>query len=190
MKAGASNVRLLTLIEGAWQDLAWIERELARRRGQPAGVGELFVALATAELAVEWAVIDRDPDTGEVVAVPADTFPGVGSGEVRVRAEAAGGPLALRCGFAVVVAADHLDPALRTGLLDPDAVARACARRSALAAGTLTPSRAELETDADPEYVAWIVEVLEPARRRMQRPRAHGNSLARFRHQRCQCFDS
>lgn len=127
----------------------------------PTEPGDLFVLAATADLPVEWAILDRR--AGEFLAIPADTRPLAGGADVEVPAGLSGGPLSLRCRFGVWLDADIFDPALRSGRLTPDIVAEAlqCFRR--LEAGDLEASPLAEEVDADPEYADWIREVSERA---------------------------
>jgi len=128
----------------------------------PAAPGDLFVLRATAELPVEWAILERRD--GRLLAVPADTNPAAGSGDLAVDAEALAGPLTLRCRFAVWLEAAVCDPELRTGSLAPETLnaARRCHRR--LAAGARLSSPLAEEVDVDIEYQDWLRDVLEPAR--------------------------
>jgi hypothetical protein len=128
----------------------------------PAAPGDLFVLRATAELPVEWAILEQRD--GRLLAVPADTNPAVGSGDLAVGAAAPAGPLTLRCRFGVWLAAEACEPGLRTGSLTPEtlAEARRCHRR--LAAGARLSSPLAEEVDVDIEYRDWLRDVLEPAR--------------------------
>ncbi|HSG39907.1 MAG TPA: hypothetical protein VLE27_09750 [Thermoanaerobaculia bacterium] len=125
--------------------------------------GDLFVLAATADLPVEWAILDRRP-SGELLAVPADTCPLAGSADVEVEEGAPGGPLVLRCRFGVWLAAGVFDPDLRTGSLAAETVADAlhCWRQGEAGRGEASPLAEEV--DADPEYVDWIRDVPERAR--------------------------
>jgi hypothetical protein len=125
--------------------------------------GDLFVLAATADLPVEWAILDRRP-SGELLAVPADTCPLAGSADVKVEEGAPGGPLVLRCRFGVWLAAGVFDPDLRTGSLAAETVADAlhCWRQGEAGRGEASPLAEEV--DADPENVDWIRDVPERAR--------------------------
>ncbi len=139
--------------------------ELERRRDQSAGPGDLFVLPATADLPVEWAVLERRSEGGgKLLVVPADTNPLVGSGDVEVGEEALGGPLSLRCRFGIWLDAGALEPELRSGTLAPETVAAALARYREAESGSLTPSSLAEEVDADSEYREWIREVPQRAR--------------------------
>jgi hypothetical protein len=136
-----------------------------------AAPGDLFVLAATAELPVEWAVLERRPGrpgfsgrAGELLVVPADTQPSAGSADVEVPAASPGGPLSLRCRFGVWVDAGLFAAAKRSGSLSPETVAEALQRFRRVEAGTLDPSPLAEEVDADPEYVDWIRDVPERAR--------------------------
>lgn len=142
------------------------EAELERRHGQPAGPGDLFVLPATADLPVEWAVLERRSEgRGKLLVVPADTNPLAGAADVEVGEEDPGGPLSLRCRFGVWLDAVWFDPELRSGTLAPKTVAEALDRHCQIESGMLEPSSLAEEVDADPEYQEWMREVPERARK-------------------------
>src|SRR6185295_7877789 len=157
--------RLEALTALARDHAAWSRAELERRHGQPAGPGDLFVLPATADLPVEWAVLERRPGgRGKLLVVPADTNPLAGTADVEVRENHPGGPLSLRCRFGVWLDSVSFDPDLRSGVLAPEAVAEALDRHRQVESGSLAPSPLAEEVDADPEYREWIREVPERAR--------------------------
>jgi hypothetical protein len=131
--------------------------------GGPAEPGDLFVLRATADLPMEWAILDRRPGE-ELLAVPADASPLAGSADVEVPATAPGGPLCLRCRFGTWLKSGLFEPGLRSGTLAPETVAAARQQVRRLEAGTLEPSSLAEEVDADSEYRDWIREVPERAR--------------------------
>ncbi|HEY4592169.1 MAG TPA: hypothetical protein VIJ61_07155 [Thermoanaerobaculia bacterium] len=131
--------------------------------GGPAEPGDLFVLRATADLPVEWAILDRRPGD-ELLAVPADASPFAGSADVEVPASAPGGPLCLRCRFGTWLDDRLFEPGLRSGSLAPETVAEARQQVRRLEAGTLEPSPLAEEVDADSEYRDWLREVPERAR--------------------------
>ena len=135
-----------------------------RLGGGPLWPGDLFVLAATADLPVEWAVLERRTGGDEVLAVPADARPLAGSADVEVPATAPGGPLGLRCRFATWLNASLFEPGLRSGSLAPETVAEARQRVRLLEAGTLEPSPLAEEVDADSEYRDWVRDVPERAR--------------------------
>jgi hypothetical protein len=140
------------------------EAELERRRGQPVGLGDLFVLPATADLPVEWAVLERRPEGGgKLLVVPADTNPLAGAADIEVGEEDPGGPLSLRCRFGVWLDTSRFEPELRSGVLSPEAVAEALQRHREIESGSLAPSPLAEEVDADPEYREWIRDVPECA---------------------------
>lgn len=146
---------------------------LARRTGRPIEPGDLCVLPATAAYPVEWAIVERGfDDPGRLLAVPADTFPPVGTGDVEVPESDPAGPLRLRCRHALWVGEATLGPARRTGVLAPRWLREAGARHDALAAGTLPPSSLAEEMEADPEYRDWEQDVLEPAQAALAREAA------------------
>jgi hypothetical protein len=131
--------------------------------GGPPEPGDLFVLRATEDLPVEWAILDRGP-RGELLAVPADANPLAGGADVEIPASAPGGPLCLRCRFAVWLRPGLFEPELRSGALAAERVAEARQRVRRVEAGTLEPSPLAEETDAESEYRDWLREVPEQAR--------------------------
>jgi hypothetical protein len=133
-------------------------------RGGPPRPGDLFVLKATADLPVEWAILDHWPEKGQLLAVPADQSPLAGSADVEVPAAAPGGPLSLRCRLSAWLDAGLFDPGLRSGSLAPETVAEALRRVRRIEDGTLEPAGLAEEVDAESEYQDWIREVPERAR--------------------------
>jgi hypothetical protein len=127
----------------------------------PPAPGDLFVLAATADLPVEWAILNRR--AGQLLAVPADTRPLAGSADVEVPAELSGGPLSLRCRFGVWLDAALFEPELRSGALTPDIVAEALHHFRRVESADLEASPLAEEVDSDPEYADWIREVPERA---------------------------
>lgn len=156
-------------------DWGSLERQ-ARERGRVAqadldsgqrepGPGDLYVLRETAGLPIEWAVLERHPLGGALWrAVPADTNPLVGSEDVEVPAGAQGGPLSLRCGFDVWIAAAALAPERRTGRISPEHVREAVHKCRQIESGEVAASALAREVDVDPEYADWVDEVPVRAR--------------------------
>ncbi len=141
------------------------DSELRRRVEQPPQPGDVFVIRETAELPLEWVVLEPDADDPRrLLAVPADTNPQVGSADVALAEDARRAPLTLRCGFPVWLAATALDPELRSGRLASGDLARARRKRRELEQGDPTGSAMERRVDGDLTYREWLEEVLEPAR--------------------------
>ncbi|MEM8932521.1 MAG: hypothetical protein AAGE94_15165 [Acidobacteriota bacterium] len=160
----------------------------ARRRHEQAAPasgravdGELFVLAATAEQPVEWAVIDT-PSPDRRLVVPFDGQPMIGSRDVAVQQPDAGdenvggatrGPGGLRCGFPLDVDAPTLLDGRCTGRVAREPVRRARSISRQLAAGQAVGTAIGREVDTEPEYRAWIEEVVAPAHdalRRVSRP--------------------
>jgi hypothetical protein len=141
---------------------ARLEEELRTRRGNPPAPGDLFVLRATADLPVEWALLERAG--GRLLVVPADAGPPAGTADVEVPADAPGGPLSLRCRFSLWLDASLFEPELRSGVIAEETVAEALQRVRQIESGTLEGSPLAEEVDAGPEYQDWIRGVSEPAR--------------------------
>src|SRR5215213_895631 len=154
--------RLEALAAQAHSRSAELAAGLERHRGRPAGPGDLFVLPATAELPVEWAILDRGTG-GRLLAVPADSGLPAGTADVEVPAGAPGGPLSLRCRYGVWLEEALFEPDLRSGALAPETVAEALHRIREIETGTLERSPLAEEVDADPEYADWIRDVPERA---------------------------
>jgi hypothetical protein len=164
MSTEDAHERLSALALRAQEGAARFAAQRASHRGPPAP-GDLFVLPATAELPVEWAILDRrSAGTAELLAVPADAHPAAGSADVEVPAGSPGGPLSLRCRFSAWLDAGLFATAKRSGSLAAETVAEALLRLRRLDSRTLKPSPLAEEVDADPEYVDWIRDVPERAR--------------------------
>jgi len=181
--------RLQALAEQARERSERLAAELKSRQGQPPSPGDLFVLVATADLPVEWAILDRRA-SGELLAVPADTHPLAGSADVEVEDGEPGGPLVLRCRFGVWLPGDVFDPEHRTGFLTADTVADAlhCWRQGETGRREASPLAEEV--DVDPEYVDWIHDVPERARelakaarpvRRRESPPVYSRAVVAYR---------
>lgn len=127
--------------------------------------GGLYLVPATAELPIEWAVLEAGPGIARPLLVPADVQPFLARTDVRVPSTEPCGPLALRCGFSVRLPEAAFEPGTwkRTGSLTAKTLGRARQRQRELAAGAGPPPRRG-SADDDPEYRNWVTEVLEPAR--------------------------
>lgn len=126
--------------------------------------GDLFALPETAELPVEWAVLGADPGTaGLWVAVPADTNPLRGPGDLWLGPGEPGGPLCLRCRFAVRLPRAVLETARRSGTLSTEIPVRALALHRDHERGELPPDPLAEEVARDPEYGDWEDHVLAPA---------------------------
>lgn len=156
-----------------WEDLHRQARERSQRirsrREERGGggpePGDLFVLPETADLPVEWAVLDRHPlNPGLLLAVPADANPFTGSADVEVPEGEPGGPLNLRCRFGVWMDAEAFEPERRTGTLASAAVEEARRKRRELEWGEPSASPLAWEVDADPEYRDWLADTAAPAR--------------------------
>jgi len=155
--------RLEALAAQAQDRSAKLATALARRRGLPAGPGDLFVLPATADLPVEWAVLEHGAG-GKLLAVPADSGPPAGSADVEVPAEAPGGPLSLRCRFGTWLDGDLFESDGRSGVLAPETVAEALNRIRQIESGPLEGPPLAAEVDVDSEYLDWIQDVPRRAR--------------------------
>lgn len=129
-----------------------------RRGGGPPEPGDLYVFPETARFDVQWAVLAHQPP--ELLVVPADDRPLVGSADVAVPAGASCGALTLRCRFGVWLGEAAFDPEMRTGRLAPEDLERIRRKRAEVERGAVVGSVLERETDGEPEYEDWAEDVL------------------------------
>ncbi len=153
---------------------ATIGKEIDRQRDRPPEPGDLFLLAETAEQAVEWAILDRDPDDPQwLLVVPADTESAMGNADVGVAADAPRGPLSLHCAHARWLEATAFDVNMRTGFLEPMTLELARRKRLELnrtRAGALVPgatSAAEMHQADDPGiYSAYQLDIRDKLTRR------------------------
>lgn len=123
------------------------------------------MARATADLPVEWLILERDAgDASRLLAVPADLGSLVGSGDLAIPEEAARGALTVRCRHAVECDARVFEADLKTGELESEHLERARALRRELEAGEPAGSVDQRATDHETEYLDWIHDVAQTAR--------------------------
>ena len=115
--------------------------------------GDLFALASTAAFSVEWAILEMDSDRGRVLVVAADLDPRTGIGDVAVAANSACGSLSLRCAFSAWIDVTVCETGRRTGALDADDLERARRKAEEVAAGTVTGSLSESETESEPGYL-------------------------------------
>jgi hypothetical protein len=151
------------------------------RQGQPAAPGDRYVLRETADLPVEWVLLERHPQRAAFLAVPADTHPFVGSADVELTAGSASGALRLRLAFPTWIATEQLPPDLRVGAIDEITLAKARQKVREAGAAVSSPT----EDDELAEYQDWLREAIAPARAAAgvsepaHRPRPHLDRLGR-----------
>lgn len=150
-----------------------------KRPEKPPVPGDLFVLRATAELPVEWVLLEKGSG-GRFLAVPADAGPPAGTADVEVPAGSPGGPLNLRCRFSLWLDASLIDPELRSGTLARESVEDARFRIRQIETGKLEGSPLAEEIDADSEYQDWIRDVPEQAVKLVSTGRPVERSPSRF----------
>jgi hypothetical protein len=127
--------------------------------------GDLYVLPQTSELAVEWAVLEPKSGRPDLwLAVPADTNPLRGPGDVWIAAAEPAGPLCLRCRFGAWIPRQVLATGRHTGRLSAPATREALETWRKATEGALRPSALAEEMAYDPEYREWERELLVPAR--------------------------
>jgi hypothetical protein len=138
------------------------ERARSAPRGPEPWPGDLYVLAETAGFPVEWLVVERTP--GHCRLVAADTNPALGSADVPVPAEVAGGPLSVRCAVSFRVAVETVRRGERTGTVAPEVLEPVRRRLEELAAGALDARSGTGGEEPDPDLQDWLDEGLAPAR--------------------------
>lgn len=148
-------------LAGATLSAATGARQSAAARGGAAPApGDRYVLRETADLPVEWVLLERHPQRAAFLAVPADTHPFVGGADVELPAGSAAGALRLRLAFPAWIATEQLPPELRVGAIDEITLAKA--RQKVREAGATVSS--PTEDDELAEYQDWLREAIAPAR--------------------------
>ena len=132
--------------------------------------GDLLVLPNTAELPVEWLVLEAEPGPpARLLLVAVDTSPLRGPGELAIPAAGITGPLTLRCHHSQWLDAEVLAaaPDRLSGRLSPEQLERAQKHFRKVQDGTLEASLDEEETALDPEYQDWVTSILDPACQRL-----------------------
>lgn len=155
MKPRDPKARSLEALQAA-VDRHGDERARSAARGPEPWPGDLYVLAETADLPIEWLVVERAASGGCHV-VAADTHPALGNADVPVPAESEGGPLSVRCAVSLQIGVETLRRGERTGTVDPEILDAVRRRLEELAAGSF-------DAAPDPELEDWHAEVLTPAR--------------------------
>ena len=155
MKPRDPKTRSLDALQAA-MDRHGDERARSAARGPEPWPGDLYALAETADLPVEWLVVERSA-SGQCRVVAADTNPALGSADVPVPADLEGGPLSVRCAVSLEVGVETLRRGERTGTVAPEILDPVRRHLEELAAGSL-------DAAPDPELEDWHAEVLAPAR--------------------------
>jgi hypothetical protein len=132
---------------------------LATDAARPSRPGDLYLLPGPSTIDLRWVVLGIHPDKDLLYAVPADGHPLVGLTDVEVSAEAAGGPLVLRCGHGLWIHRDEFRPESRLGTLDGRYVSRALDKLGQMAGGKLRGPASQWEAEANPDYEDWLAEL-------------------------------
>ena len=170
------NQRLARATGRVAADLAERRAAIGRRRGEPC-LGETFLFRRAAGRGVEWAVVERRADDGNLLLMPLDDFPFAGSRDVELPSASLGGVANVRCDVGV-----WLDPRVfraerRTGMLPAEDLELVRRRRRAFLEDRLQPSLLEADADEDPEYQRWRETTLRPAAAELATPAPEGKLL-------------
>jgi hypothetical protein len=130
---------------------------------EPPQAGDILQCAAPAEAMLEWAVLAVDPERSRLLVVPADINPETGPGDMEVPADAACGPLVLRCAWATWVPSRTFASGLRTGRLTAELCEQAAAMAEMIIAGGEGPFRAAAADQGTFEYAEWIERTVAPA---------------------------
>lgn len=145
----------------------------AFRRSQPVSTerlmgtpreGLLITLAATAELGIEWLVLDVDATTGRCLLVAVDPMSWFGSGDRVLAGPPSSGLPVVRCSHGFHVPGSRLEGELAREVAVPSELEPIKAHRKAVLAGRYQPTDEEMEVDLDPDYRDWS-RTLEGAQR-------------------------
>lgn len=123
--------------------------------------GELYVFATPVEAVIEWLVVRPHPDDYLLVLLaPVDDFPFAGRSDVPLKPEFIDRSLTVRCGEATWIPATVCQERLRVGAVPNDAVSEVRRKLAALARGQISDVPGATRVDADPEYLAWLAQVV------------------------------
>ena len=145
------------------------EAGLRQEALKPAAAGDLYLADDAEGFDGEWALL-AEQSHGRFLAVPADTVPLVGPGDLEVVEAISRRVLVLRC--AADVSLPRAALGRRTGRLGRDRVTAALKCLDRARAGGPASYLAE-DTALDPEYREWIESAIKPLRRAHGGPSMH-----------------
>ncbi len=159
------------------------ESNVVRFRPDPSPCpGDTFVFRETAEVPVEWAVVERDPmDVRKLLVVPLDAYPQIGSHDLGLHFGEPGRVANIRCDVDAWLEASRFEPKLRTGMLPAASVGDIQHKRQTIASGELAASLLEEKVDGDPEYRRWKDETLGAALAELKAGRQPQRSRAPLR---------
>ncbi len=121
-------------------------------------IGDIFIHSKSMEL--QWMVVENSQD---LLIIPADNNPLVGSNDVKVADRALSAPLTLRCGYQLSIAQTQFQKhSLRVGILENWYLQRALDKIRQIETGKLRSSVLQQETDSDPDYKEWMEQVVNP----------------------------
>lgn len=121
----------------------------------PPAPGDVYVLGSMRELPVEWVLLEHRDFDESWLAVPADTHPAAGPGDLRIPSSDATGPLVLRCRHATPLSPHLLVDGRWTGAIGPEIVEEALHTHRAHRRGLLDPPPSARETADDREYRDW-----------------------------------
>ncbi|MCP4895582.1 MAG: hypothetical protein GY906_01300, partial [bacterium] len=135
-----------------------MQREVAEDGAHEPMPGDLYVFLETADLPVEWMVVElRGDDSQKVRVVPTDSNPLMGPADKSVPEDDPSGPLSVRSGFGVWLPGSALSHEQRVGRVDRAWVDRHLPL-ALIDEPTMDPAVAT-EYLVDPELNDWIESV-------------------------------
>jgi len=137
-------------------------RDLDEAALRPAGPGDVFVLSTTARWPIEWVLLDQPRPDGPFLAVPGDSHPLLGAGDLAAATSA--GRLHLRTRAAVWLDPARLEPERRVALLQPSDLERARQEMAAISRAADAADTALAQPGDDSGYRRWLRETIEPAR--------------------------
>lgn len=126
---------------------------LTNKAGQPVQTGDVFLFPEPTEIDLQWVVVVRHSEKPLLFAVPADGHPLVGLTDVEF------GSRVMRCGLGLWIHQDEFRPELRVDVVEERHVRRALEKLAQIGSGNIRGSALQRETEANPDYEDWLLEV-------------------------------
>jgi hypothetical protein len=140
-----------------------LKEELSKSSSRPQP-GDIFIFKYPETLGIQWAIVGSSQENSQLLVVPADNNPMVGSKDIGIPDKALSGPVTLRCGYSFSMNPEQFEKdCLRVGMLEDWDLQYASALIKRISEKTVRSSVLQQETDNDPDYKHWV-EQLSSAR--------------------------
>ncbi len=136
-----------------------LREELSKCSSRPQP-GDIFIFKYPKTLGIQWVIVGSSQENSQLLVVPADNNPMVGSKDIGISDKALSGPVTLRCGYSFSMSPQQFKKdCLRVGLLEEWDLQYASDMIKRISEKTVRSSVLQQETDDDPDYKDWMEQV-------------------------------